>query len=583
MGSLLGNYVHFNWSRYKKYGTARDETEVRSGSSYSTGVFNKHRRETIQKIQSMQTLSNLKQLEKEYNDGARQINKFISDCLTMAKSGTSGEDSKFIYALLEKVNQSWTKEVAECILHYLEFDKPTESWKYNPPSSEVALQKDMSEMQKIKSSLKRTARIHLEVLISHLNSIKIKIDNMQDGALKTSLLQECKEYLELLNEGQQSDKWLAQSLDKIWKKSSSQKYPKGFFTMDGSTGVLNQLLYKINLLTSKTVSAISIENQIGADMAEFIGEAVGQQITQIGKTEIADLFKNFILSNQKTAGSQTTSKGAISGLQVYLGDNQKLLAQLYEKGTSGIAKKGSKKYGDINYSISALSDEVQRKADFTVEIEHNTIGVSMKNTDLSAIERFEQKIQANVPATIHLQNSSLLLYLGAIELESSGLGTHYLQILSQQKGYTSKNSGVPIQNMRRSANKALALYILWSAMTGRGQARGDGAEFADILAVYDKASNNGQKNFRRIKLFSMRELLHKLITPQAIEEYVHFSPSILTNQLLLNNRWVSETEDTDSKEASDIRILALLAEARSKTIEVSLAKKFLNDFSNGVI
>ena len=199
----------------------------------------------------------------------------------------------------------------------------------------------------------------------------------------------------------------------------------------------------------------------------------------------------------------------------------------------------------------------------------------MKNYDLSSLTHFENGIET--VSGVSLQSSNLAFWLAALETETPTLGNHYLQVLSAQRGFENGKHSAEIQRMRKQANEALTLYILWASATGRGQGRGGESQFADILAVYDKAKSNG-KEFRRIKLFSIRDLLKKLCENSDYlsnsYNYVIMKPSLVDGNIIIDNDYVGDYETPDYNVANK-RITQMLAHARSINISAALTKLFL--------
>ena len=101
------------------------------------------------------------------------------------------------------------------------------------------------------------------------------------------------------------------------------------------------------------------------------------------------------------------------------------------------------------------------------------------------------------------------------------MGNHYLNVFSTHSGI--KNNA-RLYTMREDATKSLKLYILYSALTGKGQLR-DEKGAADILAIFDKASNADKTGFRRIRLYDMSDLIIK-IAETNFTQGVQFSPNI---------------------------------------------------------
>jgi hypothetical protein len=123
--------------------------------------------------------------------------------------------------------------------------------------------------------------------------------------------------------------------------------------------------------------------------------------------------------------------------------------------------------------------------------------------------------------------------------------------------------------MRKEADRALSLYILYSALTGSGQLRKQqNNKFANILAIYEKGST--AKGAPRVKFFDMWDIVNKA---DMFKTGAVLKPEI--SSINLNNDLVSNSGVLSRKDANT-RISKLLVEARNKNISAALSKHFLN-------
>lgn len=584
--SRLGDYVHYSWLNYKQFGTYV-KNDV-GASNFNEAIFIEHKEQVHQDILKMAQNIDIKAIEEKYNTGAGYLNEFLEQTLTQLKNSDK-EATAFIKRLLSLINSKWVNNV-DYIAKYLKYDQERERIIYDPPVSTAALEADQAAANKLIAEFKRARGIHVDVLLTHLESIQAKLGSLQDSEIKKGLQTECNNYIIVLNRGKIGDKKLEEGIAAITRASKSSKYKKGFLsvaaetnTLGANSGFLATLLAKIESLTARSASALSIQNKIGAQLAEIIGTVLAKNLNIACKDEVVTAFQEFIKAGKKTAGASSTVKWDDKGLSstsFYANLDQDFMKYTFafDGNLSDAIKPLKDKAGNIiEYTIAPFVDKVQQKADFAITINDHDIGVSMKNYDMSAIERYEQGVETPIPNGIHLQNSSLLLYLSGLELHNTSndkLGTHYLQILSRQRGYETGSHAYEIQKMRKQAGEALSLYILWSAATGQGQGRGAEGQFADILAIYDKAKRDS-KEFRRIRLYSMRDLLLGLVDVDKLKTYALFSPSLLEGQVLLDNRRVG---DEPSKKDAQTRITEMLMQARVRNISASLSKVYLNNF-----
>lgn len=576
--SKLGDYIHYSWKNYKQYGVNKEEP-----SNFNPMIFAYHRQEILSNIQSMVEIKNLQALEEKYNTGAKHLNTFLKQSIEAIKNPTN--DNNFLKQLLTSISSTWAAEV-DSMLENLKWDDKRQIIIYDPKITPNMISTDEQAINKIMSSFERTRGVHVDILLNHLVSIQGKINRLEDGELKTSLKQECEKFIRILEGGIQGDQAQGEAVMQIWQKSSSTKYKKGFLSIaqekklgKQGQGLLQGFLQKIQVLTSRLQSAVYVQTRIRGILAEQMGHVISNNLNNLTYESLSDAFKDFIATGGKTAGAAMTKplSNGISSVQFISNLDQNLMRQTmaHQGKFASALQQHDFKAGQIYYSLKPFSDQVAQKTDFVLTVNDNTpVGVSMKNYDMSEVSYYEQGI-GNVPSGIDLQkNSSLSLYLAGIELEHPRLGTHYLQILSGQRGYENGKYRTEIQTMRKQANEALALYILWSAATGRGQGRGTGTQFADILAIYDKQKTT-DSNFRRIRLYSIRSLIQKIVDTNTLSTAAIFSPSILDNKLILTNRYIGKQP---SEEAATTRITELLMHAHSQIIKVSLSKMFLNSF-----
>lgn len=580
--SRLGDYVHYNWINYKKYGTYTKDDGV---SDFNSSIFIEHKEQIHNDILNMRQNIDLKTLEANYNTGANHLNEFLKNTIQLA-THSDKESIAFLKKLLLLINKQWS-DTTDYIIQYLKWDQQRERIVYDPPVTSAAITADEEEAKRIIASFERARGIHIDVLLAHLTSIKAKLNLLQDSELKKGLQVECDNYILLLNQGKIGNTELEEGVAAITRASKSGRYKKGFLSIAAEEkfdkkGFLATLLSKIQSLTARSASAIFIQNKIGSQLAEMIGTTLASQLNTSCKDEVIAAFKEFVSKGKKTAGANTTKQWekGLSNTLFFADLDQNFMRQtfVFDGKLSDAIKPTYDKAGNIiEYNIAPFVDKVQQKADFTISMDNHDIGVSMKNYDMSEIMRYEQGIVDPIPTGIHLQDSSLLLYLSGLQLHNTKndrLGTHYLQILSRQRGYEIGAHAHEIQQMRRQAGEALSLYILWSAATGRGQGRGSESQFADILAIYDKAKSDG-KGFRRIRLYSIRDLLLGLVDSDKLKTYALFSPSLIDGKLLLDNSRVGiKPSNKDAK----TRITELLMQARTKNIAVSLSKIYLNNF-----
>ena len=93
--------------------------------------------------------------------------------------------------------------------------------------------------------------------------------------------------------------------------SESQKVEN---TQDKKETLLWMLLEDLSNLTFKIISAAAIQNKIGAQMAEIIGQIIANKLPTLTKDAIEKEFRNFIESDKKTVGLVLTSAWENNGI-----------------------------------------------------------------------------------------------------------------------------------------------------------------------------------------------------------------------------------------------------------------------------
>lgn len=601
MGAL-GQYVHYHWSNYRKYGTYPKAKET--VSNFDPLIFSQHRTKIGKQIWSMQKLESqsLEQFEKNYNTQLDKVNKLLKGLIDHK---SHFNNRQFLEELLQAINSKWsTSEVLDYIIKGLDFDQDRQMviFKTSMPTEKLVIEDQ--ETQKILGSFKRSKGIHIDVLIRLIQQVSARAQQV-NTARAQEILKDCKTDLDAL----MSLKGVAIQLDQETEKriadfasikSAKRDYKGGYLQLiEDDKQILGQTLKKFSDYTFELSNKLFIQNRIGAVLAEIIGTVVAEHINAVSNSEIKQALRKFINDGRKTAGSKSTEVwknaagdkiglGSIKVLDFEL-DDSTIQTMAKDKRFSGAFAKSVSGDNGVTYSIKNFDDSVAQKADFNITLNGEYIGVSMKNTDMSKIRHFEAGMEDLQLSGIALQSGTDLgTYLAAIELQESQLGNHYLQILSRQRGFkTSTQYTAEIQRMRKQANEALSLFLLWSAATGMGMGRGSSDQMAQILAIHDKALASPNDTFRRVRFYSIRDLLLRLIRHGTIKEggFLDFKdkviirPSLLDNQLILWNEYEIESGGITAAQAAQRRIAKLVANARTQSMYIGLSKFYLNSVS----
>ena len=522
--SSLGEYVHYHWGRYLKYGITRKEDQ---DNFNPTVIFTSHRREVLNDIAKMKTFTNIKQLQNDYNEK----NQKAYDVLVAAIKDPL-RSQKTLKALLQLVNKSWNEQDIQKIIAGIQLDEAQQTLKFKPPQgSGFSSQKGFG----IKK-LPEKQRHYVSTYIKKFNEINSKITELGLSD----------DYRTNLNHIYSSITLAIQAFEAQRKFDANIK---------GNLIYNPALNGQINSLITELQGVNSINQILQQQLAEILGSLAVNGITEVIETELKNMMGSL-------TGQSLTSG---SGLSISISSNlsQTWLQGEYESNESPykshiVKIQDDNTTGTIQYGFKSVADKVQQKADIVWEGNAN---ISMKNTSLDNFQKTEDYIPA-----INLQSSALRVYIEGIEASKSGLGTHYINALASHPA--SKDDKTKLTETGNIARETLLLYMLYSALTGQGQNR-IGAT-ADILAIYDKKKNQGAQ---QVKLFSMKDILQKIAPTIAQQDGIISSPSL--RSFRLENRFLGEGP---SEIGATMRITKLLAELSIKNISMRLPKEKLREF-----
>lgn len=600
MGTL-GDYIHYHWSNYRKYGTyAKEASEV---NNFDPEVFVKHKAQLVNQIITMRDLDSLDTFEKNYNKQLDKVNTYLKKLINNKQSA---ESRNILAELLKDINAKWdSQEVLDYIINGLEFDSETGQVQFHEQISTKKLLSEDDETVRLVADFQRTSGIHIDVLTTLINRVQQRAKLLKTERGNT-ISKTCQTYLDILKSLSDETIKLDQNAESIKNdlaalKSKTSTFKGGYLRSIGESNVLQNILTEFSNYTFELSNRLYVQNQIGAKLAEIAGTVIANNINVLVQEELEQAFLDFIKNIGKTSGSTSTAvRLDATGEKIGIGSIKLLDLKLNNKAQTRLAKNKEfsgafktikdKNTGEISYEVKTFADAVAQKADFDIILNHTggKIGVSMKNTDMSVIEHFEKGMETPQLSSITLQRGTDLgTYLAGIEAEESQLGNHYLQILSKQRGYQSNKKYMhEIQTMRQAANESLSLFLVWSAATGEGQGRGANEQMAQVIAIHDKA-RPANDTFRRVRFYSIRSLLLKLLEQSAnkaggmstaFEGQVVIKPSLFgSNGLVL---WNDYQGNGPHEKAAQVRSFKVAANARTKNMYVGLTKVFFNNISN---
>lgn len=563
--SKLGDYVHLTWSGIK------DENEIRGGyinfgtyrpsskhTNFNESIFLDHQNLIAAQIAHLsKSPEELRAIEKEYNDKIKKEQDFFKKLLKNAKAGSSS-DKDFILFLLSLIEEQWDPDF---IYDHLTFDNQSGLPIVEFPKQKLSSQGLVEKLPKYSGQYKTAGPManyckRLAQTISqayNTQSSKVQKDIKQLQDIADFIIKEIVPYqsnigelINLVNKNKlpvviDSKKTAEENLEKILKH-----YHKQAKTIRSSY---------------RTAESINIE--LMANFAEIFGNVTTNGMQSILNTYLTRTFED--VKQELLRGQQSSSSGDIMLDFNFL--SYKVLQQEFKKNSPVVIWKRDEDKNVIGATLREINSGKSQKADIEINLQAmQGAAISMKTTDLSKEIWKKRDRKGNIIkeglSAIEIQNSSLLLYLAGAEVMQSNLGTHYLNILTEHKD--AKDNALYSQ-LRKEANSALTLHILWSAFTGAGQARDQG--FANIFAVHDKTQELAP-GIPRVRFYDMSSVIYAKYQ-ELLKEIEDIS---LTNDKIDGDETNGNVEDY-----SFMRITKVIAQAKKMNILVDISNKMLNN------
>ena len=539
--SNFGQYVHYTWANYEKYGTYTDVSQwrrtdgkIKAQSNFNKNIFNVHKRMILTDATPM---PNIKQLEDEYNAAnLRSFNRVQSLFSEMKRGSLAAKES--VQAMLSILRTNWTPQRISSILQNLRIDPKTHNITYvgeGYTGSKLTQSKQYLVKLPIPSG---TQRRSCQSLINKINAIE---NSLQKDLEETEYKLYEPSILHI-------KEFLSKEQAALNDASNSLKQKKRDLLSPQSSYLA--VLY-LNDLIEQFETVDEINRLLQSRFAELLGTLAGETIENLMTAEIRDKVLQPLIQEGLTGGKQTESSGSI--IKFKAGIDQSALRHFKTTGSEA-EKSAVITHKNGRLSIRALGSSVNQKADVEfIFSNQEKIGLSIKNTKYQLLN--EDQLLTSKP--IQAQSSSLALYLLGAQEQLENLGNHYLNIFS--KHYSLSNHSLSestiTHNMRQQAIESLSLAILYSALSGENQLRKGGA--AQILAIYDKAKGVTQ----RVKFFDIGTIVRKAATSH---DFSMLTPSIAS--LSFENKYGT---------TATARITKTLVKARSTVIQVALSKAFL--------
>ena len=549
MGSLLGNYIHLSAQGYLNAGTYRDESrwnnsrlkkERKVENDFDEDIFNKYINALQKKYQSSLFSLNEQKLKTWENGYNLQRKQNYEALVRMNKEGQLPQN--FFELIVSNANLG--KDIDEqALIDNLTFDEKTESIDFKIKSL-------ASQAIKITTS-KASNYTQFRLVDDRFKKTEERIKEIQDVKVKEGIEKECQELKKIYEAYKDKQITLGELEEKLGlEKSGSTKHKNSL-----PPGVANYIIDKLNSITTVAIGA-NILVKLQASFAEIMGSILSQQ--QILETLSMDAIVETLSSAaglNKTA-TYFNQAGAVIKLDY---DSMKTAFDKQKKGGSNTFKQiievkdpGGNYHFDFNVNFLT-----QQKADFTLRYGGKTIGVSMKNTDMSKDFYIDKKTNQIEQSVIKLQEgTSLYAFLLGIQKDKiiKNIHNHFLNVFSQEPN--------KLGDIRKQASNAMILSLLYSSLSGKGLGKIEG--FADILAIEDKNEKIGI--LPKVRFYNITSILNNIASN--IEQNkinLQYSPNF--DIFTLKNDW----QVTVKK-----RITNLLLQARGTQLSMAINKSYLN-------
>lgn len=546
----IGDYIHLHLENYYNHGTKRKSTGT---SDFNANIFESHHRHLRTLIEKQQ-IPNLDAIAEQYNKQNEAAWKMFQQ---IDKQKT--EDTQILHHLLHEINALWTDEFIDVIISGLSWSEAHNTFVFTPPKNFTSKYKDTAIKGLPALRLANADFHYVQTLINYIDKFLEYLKPMDSTAAAQDRI-----YLEKKKNNLKNVQSAMQGVSQ-----ASRKIGAITVNFEGNNTQINNAFFEaqqkeLNQRREKYVGAAEINKQIQSAMAEIFGNIVAQDVSKVSAQTIKDFISQAITIGRVGSESIKVSKKNFVNLSVDAIEDNFIENEKY------IVSKEGKSGKYFSYQFSELGTSRAQKRDVVLTIEDKDYGISVKNTQFA--NAFAKSQDSSVtPSTIHLQNSSLLLFLTGMQKDPSSnglsnLATHYLNALTEHpEGFDA--------NIQQDALNTLKLYLLYSSLTGKGQLRDD-KNSASILAIYDKASSKNQE-IQRIKLFDMSKIL-LVLDNLDFELGVKYSPSIDSTFLLPNKK---EESDKGRGAAVQKRLTNVLMSARKRNVAVSLYTAFLKNIT----
>lgn len=481
--SAIGDYVHYNASRYMKYGTSKNE----DGQKVSSSTWHKITRSIRKKvIRTNYNSREIKEIEEKYNYFRRLV--------------TEGSESEY-----KEIREKIKEKMLENFSSQLDTDKTIFSFErgdvYN--LDKQAVQKDVQNLQQTPTSIRKNlSGKQITYLDTVLKRFKIAYQNLQE----IRAVDEKKRVRQLLDEALIEFRAVAQVENQLLKelKLSGIHTSKDIALASTAKEALNKINIAFGLSESQNLGKV-----LGT-FEEYIGHAIVLAIKGVTLNSLNNWEKEFNTSVSNGGSKHTWGS---TGADKIIDIDQDILAQL--KSSFIIKDKNGK------YSFNTKYHSEQK---MDVSLTYDGVG----GTDPKKLSIKNYNLFSTSP--IHIVTASplstFLFNIGDIDVTN-----HFLNIFASHK-----NPSSSFRECRKIADNAFALQLLWAGLSGKGAGKTSG--FADIFVV-----NNNKSNKNEVKMWDIGALINNIIKKGDLQKDLITKPEI--SKIVLDNR--RATAETNEK------------------------------------
>lgn len=570
--SAISNYIHLYRENYLEYGTYRDQDNK---SDYSSNIFASFREEIRERAQQFKIKADLQNLENKYNN---ERNQKVSLLKQLKDNNVAWTD--FIELVLKTADLDKKYDAAQ-VSKYLTIDA-------DPSNNTLKLEKilDTATSIKIPKISKNTAYSYIETLQNHLKICKNSIELIKDADLKKFLHKKREDLERQLNEIDKRVRKEGSVFAEITTLENNKKTKKflesghAFMADKNRPALSNPMNYMVN---NEIIKITSMSN-IGGVMSNILGsfeEVLGQlsapllnEVTNEAVEEFAKEIKQSLISTKQPMGTLTSSMN-FTDVEIELSkglnqnelkkDKYKYLVKTLDNGKLTI---------ELDYST-------KNKADFSISIEGQEVGVSSKAIDLSK-EDFTNSSGKTIPAHITLQKGTNLLsyLLKAQEFSKTTkkIGTHFLNVYATED--TANNS-----LLRQAADNSLTIFLLYTALSGDIlKTQGN----TGLLYVYDTGKKMSS-GISRVHFFSISSIIEDLLIGtgltdigvdigiKALNNTVYIDPNLTSITSRLSDANIKMTEYDTVGQNISARLTKVIGEARTLTLAIGLLNTYIKN------